>query len=788
MGGALFDEFHELTAKAYEILGYSIKTLCLEDPNRQLGQTQFTQPALYVVNALTFLEKQREDLKPPDYLAGHSLGEYNALFAAGAFDFEIGLRLVQKRGALMNKAPKGTMAAILNCSEEKIREILKSNHLETIDVANYNAPSQIVIAGLQEDIQRAGPLFQAANAVFIPLKVSAAFHSRQMQGPMKDFATFLDNFTFAAPKIPVISNVHARPYQPHQVATNLKEQIVSSVKWTESIRYLMGQGITDFEELGPGDVLTKLIRKIQTEVPPLVVEAPFVIGKGSIQGRGTIVEVNGAQPRESQSSPVLSPQSQSESNKATPASSAYTSPKPPSTERSTSASITPENLGSREFREDYNLRYAYLSGAMYKAIASKELVVRMGKAGYMGFYGTGGVRLSEVEDSIQFMQRELSQGEPFGMNLLCNLVQPEAEMEMVDLFLRYGIKYIEASAYIRITPALVKYRLKELSRNRRGEVVTHTKVMAKVSRPEVARSFLEPASEGIVKKLLEQGQITPEEADMSKEVPMADDLCVESDSGGHTDMAVTATVLPAIVRLRDEMRHHHRYATRVRVGSSGGIGTPEAAASAFVLGADFILTGSINQCTVEAGMSHIVKEMLQQLNVQDTAYAPAGDMFELGAKVQVMKKGVFFPARATKLYDLWRTYNSLEQIDPITNKQIQEKFFKKSFEEVYEETRNYYLQKVPSEIEKAERNPKHKMALIFRWYFIHTMRMAIQGKEDYRVDFQVHSGPAIGAFNQWVKGTDLKDWQNRHVDDIGDRLMEGTAEILNQRFQCFLGA
>ncbi len=424
-------------------------------------------------------------------------------------------------------------------------------------------------------------------------------------------------------------------------------------------------------------------------------------------------------------------------------------------------------------------------GAMYKAIASKELVVRMGKAGYMGFYGTGGMRLSEVENSIQYIQRELSQGEPFGMNLLCNLVQPEAEMDMVDLFLRYGVQYIEASAYIQPTPALVKYRLKGLRRNRRGAVVSHTKVMAKVSRPEVARSFLEPAAAGIVKTLLEQRQITREEAEMSREVPMADDLCVESDSGGHTDMAVTATVLPTMLRLRDDMQQRHDYATGVRVGSSGGIGTPEAAAAAFILGADFVLTGSINQCTVEAGMSHMVKEMLQQLNLQDTAYAPAGDMFELGAKVQVMKRGVFFPARATKLYDLWRMYNSLDQIDPKTNTQIQEKFFRKSFEEVYEETKNHYLQELPSEIEKADRNPKHKMALIFRWYFIHTMRMAIQGQEDYRVDFQVHCGPAIGAFNQWVKGTDLEDWQNRHVDDLGDRLMERTAEILNQRFQRF---
>ncbi len=298
-----------------------------------------------MVNALTFLKKQCEEPRPPAYVAGHSLGEYNALFAAGVFDFETGLKLVQKRGDLMSKAPKGTMAAILNCSEEHIRDILKTNHLETIDVANYNAPSQIVIAGLQEDIQKAGPLFQAANAIFIPLNVSAAFHSRQMQVPMEIFSTFLDRFAFSAPNIPVISNVHARPYAPHQIATNLKAQIISSVKWTESVRYLMGLGITDFEELGPGNVLTKLIEKIRAEATPLVVEAPAVAEATPIREdrarpeHRTKMDTNGAQPR------------------ATQPSAAAPSGSPPS--RLTK--ITPERLGSQAFKDDYHLRYAYLS-------------------------------------------------------------------------------------------------------------------------------------------------------------------------------------------------------------------------------------------------------------------------------------------------------------------------------------------------------------------------------------------------------------------------------------------
>jgi trans-AT polyketide synthase/acyltransferase/oxidoreductase domain-containing protein len=360
------------------------------------------------------------------------------------------------------------------------------------------------------------------------------------------------------------------------------------------------------------------------------------------------------------------------------------------------------------------------------------------------------------------------------------------EDDTVDLFLKLGVKQIEAAAFMQITPALVKYRLKGLRRKASGKIATVHKVMAKISRPEIAQVFLSPAPERLVKKLLEANHISKEQAELAKNMPMADDLCVEADSGGHTDMGIMSVLLPTIIRQRDELMNQYRYAKRVRVGAAGGIGTPEAAATAFILGADFILTGSINQCTVEAGTSDAVKDILQQLNVQDTDYAPAGDMFELGAKVQVVRKGVFFPARANKLYDLYRHYNSLDEIDDKTKKQIQDKYFHHSFEEVYAETKAYYSQYMPEEIEKAERNPKYKMALIFKWYFVQSMRLAMLGSAEQKVDYQIHSGPAMGAFNQWVKGTSLENWRNRHVDEIADKLMLGTAELLNQRFQEFM--
>jgi trans-AT polyketide synthase/acyltransferase/oxidoreductase domain-containing protein len=236
--------------------------------------------------------------------------------------------------------------------------------------------------------------------------------------------------------------------------------------------------------------------------------------------------------------------------------------------------------------------------------------------------------------------------------------------------------------------------------------------------------------------------------------------------------------MPAMQRLRDDIMARQRYQKRIRVGAAGGIGTPESAAAAFIMGADFITTGSINQCTVEAGTSDAVKDLLQDMDVQDTTYAPAGDMFESGSKIQVLRKGVFFPGRANKLYELYTRFNSLDEIDAPTRKQIEEKYFGRSFDEVWAETKSHYARRFAG---APEPTPKQKMSLIFRWYFVHTTRLAMRGDADGRVNYQVHCGPALGAFNQWVKGTPLESWRNRNVADLAERIMTGAASVLSRR-------
>jgi trans-AT polyketide synthase/acyltransferase/oxidoreductase domain-containing protein len=443
--------------------------------------------------------------------------------------------------------------------------------------------------------------------------------------------------------------------------------------------------------------------------------------------------------------------------------------------------ISPQALGAASFRADYGLRYAYLCGAMYKGISSKEMVVAAGRAGLLAYLGTGGMRLHALDESIQYIQRELGGHYPYGMNLLSNLDRQDLEMQTVQLFLRRGVMKVEAAAYMEISLALVAFRLAGLRRAQSGRIEASNRILAKVSRPEVAEAFMRPAPEALVRQLCEQGLLTPEQAELGRHLPMAQDICVEADSGGHTDRGNPYVLMPSIQGLRDRVMAEQRYAMPIRIGAAGGIGSPQAALAAFMLGADFIMTGSINQCTVEAGTSESVKDMLQGMNVQDTAYAPAGDMFEVGAKVQVLKKGVLFPSRASKLYELYNRFDSLDEIDGRTRSQIEEKYFRRSFEEVWKETREYYTHANPAKLVAAERNPKQKMALIFRWYFVHTTRLAMRGTADHRVDYQIHAGPAMGVFNQWVRGTPLEDWRNRRVAHLAELLMAETAKLLNYR-------
>jgi len=273
MGAELFDsveEYRALERDVDDLLGYSMRRLCLEDSGGQLRQTQFTQPALYVVNALAFYRARREGRRP-DFLAGHSLGEYNALLAAEVFDFLTGLRLVQKRGELMSRARNGGMAAVAGLGPLEVMRVLRDSDLTELDVANYNSPSQTIVSGPSEAIESASDAFKQAGAeLYLALPVSAAFHSRYMEEAAQDFAEFLDGFSFSAPSLPVIANISGLPYPRNGgsdvIRSSLVKQITQPVLWSQTTRYLLDRKVVEFLETGPGRVLTNLVQQTRTSV------------------------------------------------------------------------------------------------------------------------------------------------------------------------------------------------------------------------------------------------------------------------------------------------------------------------------------------------------------------------------------------------------------------------------------------------------------------------------------------------------------------------------------------
>ena len=271
MGSSLFPRFAALCSQADEVLGYSIEELCLTNPERRLSTTEYAQPAIYVVNALHHLAA-REELPPADYFAGHSLGEYSALFAAGAFDFATGLALVKRRAELMGQADGGAMAAVVGAPEAIVEQTLREHGADGVVIANYNAPEQFVLAGSAEELTRLKPAFEAVEGVrgFVPMRVSGAFHSPWMAPAAADFRTFLASVPVAELTTPVISNVTGRPFEAGAEAIRdaLVEQLTRPVRWMECVRYLRHAGVTTFVELGGSKVLTSLIDKIPAPATP----------------------------------------------------------------------------------------------------------------------------------------------------------------------------------------------------------------------------------------------------------------------------------------------------------------------------------------------------------------------------------------------------------------------------------------------------------------------------------------------------------------------------------------
>jgi len=438
--------------------------------------------------------------------------------------------------------------------------------------------------------------------------------------------------------------------------------------------------------------------------------------------------------------------------------------------------LLPQQLGDANFLDCYNVKYTYMTGAMANGIASEELVIALGKENILSSFGAAGLVPERIEKAIKTIQQALPH-HPYCFNLIHSPSELVIEKSTIDLYIKYSINTVEASAFLDLTPNIVYYRVAGLSINSSNEIVIKNKVIAKISRREVASKFMQPAPEKIVKELVNQGLITELQAKLASQVPMADDITVEADSGGHTDNRPLVCLLPSILALRDAIQTQYSYKTPIRVGAGGGIGTPQSALGALMMGAAYIVTGSINQSCLEAGASEHTKRLLAQAEMTDIMMAPAADMFEMGVKLQVLKRGTMFGMRAQKLYELYQNYNSIEEIPKIAREKLEKQIFRKNLDKIWQETITYFTQRDPQQITRAENNPKRKMALIFRWYLGLSSQWSNIGEEGREIDYQIWCGASMGAFNNWVKNSYLAQPSNRKVSDIAHHLMRGSAYL-----------
>ncbi len=444
----------------------------------------------------------------------------------------------------------------------------------------------------------------------------------------------------------------------------------------------------------------------------------------------------------------------------------------------TMPALFPEWLGDRSFLEVHGVRFPYVAGAMANGIATTRLVIAMAEAGMLGFFGSAGLNIERVEQALDELEAALgSSGAPWGSNLIHSPNEPELEAAVVDLYLRRGVRRVSASAFMGLTPMVVRYAASGLTVDPNGRIQRQNHLFAKISRPEVAQRFMSPPPAEMLQALVDRGELSADEAKLAGRLPIAEDFTVEADSGGHTDNQTLTALFPTILDLRDRMAAKHAYERPIRIGAAGGLGTPSAVAAAFALGAAYVLTGSINQSAVESGLSDDGKALLAKAELADVVMAPAADMFELGVEVQVLKRGTMFGVRAAKLYELYRTYDSLEAIPANIRQRLEKKMFQGTIDAEWEGTKAFFQRVDPKQIERAETDPKHRMALVFRSYLGQSSNWAIQGLPNRRMDFQIWCGPAMGAFNAWTAGTFLAEPQNRGAVQIARNLLEGAAVI-----------
>ena len=435
--------------------------------------------------------------------------------------------------------------------------------------------------------------------------------------------------------------------------------------------------------------------------------------------------------------------------------------------------FAPSNWETRPFRADHGLRYAYVAGAMANGIGSVDIVEAMGRAGMLGFFGARRAcraaplkRRSIVFDATRWATAVMASTSSTVPN------EPDLEAAIVDLYLRRGVRLVEASAYLDLTLPVVRYRVSGIHRDANGRIVTpnrdHRQGVARRGGVEVLRCRRRKSTFANSKH---QGFITAEQASSASQIPMAQDVTAEADSGGHTDNRPAITLLPTMLALRDALQEQFGI-RRLRRRRGGRHRHAASAAAAFAMGAAYVVTGSINQACVESGSSDVVREMLAQAEQADVIMAPAADMFEMGVKVQVLKRGTMFAMRAAKLYELYRSYaeprcDSGGRARPVGEERLPQLRSKRSGDR----RADFFAQRDPAQMPQGRARPEAQDGPGLSLVSGPVVALGQRRRADRRLDYQVWCGPAMGAFNEWTKGSSLEQAKNRKVVTVASELV-----------------
>lgn len=440
--------------------------------------------------------------------------------------------------------------------------------------------------------------------------------------------------------------------------------------------------------------------------------------------------------------------------------------------------IYPEWLGDRAFLAAHGARFPYVVGEMARGIATPRMVIEAVRAGCLGFYGSAGLPLDEIRRGIGEIRSALSADQiAWGANLIHSPQEPGQEAAVVDLFLKEGVRRVSASAFMRLTPDVVRYTALGLERGADGSITRRNHVFAKVSRAEVAEPFMSPAPEKMLRDLVAAGKISEAQAELASKVSVAADITAESDSGGHTDNRPATVLYTSLSAARARAAARHGLdENAIRIGLAGGLATPASVAAAFQLGAAYVLTGSVNQCTVESGLSEAGRKLLAKAGPADVAMAPAADMFEQGVEVQVLKRGTLFAMRGKKFHGFYRSGASYETMADTDRKWVDD-VLGESFEAAWSATRGYIQKVNPAEAARAEKDGNKRLALVARRYLFQGAQWAREGDPKRTADYQIWCGPAMGAFNEWAAGTPLEPAEARTVRQIALNLLEGAARF-----------